>query len=79
MKNDHVLKKCARCGELYNIDVKNFCSNTCFELTIQQRIKEACDDYIGHVKKPSQHIKKLNKIEKTILSWIFHIFFVVHL
>ena len=47
MKN---MTRCTKCGKDYQIGVKNFCSNACYESDLQKRIKDACEEDTSHTK-----------------------------
>jgi len=44
---------CFECGKEYQRAVKGGCSNNCYELDLQKRVKRACDEDTTHTKKMS--------------------------
>lgn len=52
-KQDGHLSKCTECGKRFRKTVKGFCSNICYELDLQKRVKHACDEDTTHTQKMS--------------------------
>jgi len=42
---------CSNCGKYYEKTVKGFCSNICYEIDLQKRIKQACSEDMTHIQK----------------------------
>lgn len=49
-----VLAECKECGKVYEVGVKDCCSDYCFKKNIQKRINEAVENDTSHTKKISR-------------------------